>query len=132
MNEISFAREEDEEDDLERDFPDVDFEKLRRRFPDINFKELVTGFPDIDLDDTACIEESWAYLKSSGQLRLFGKGVMLSNDQIESLLKELSTEEFDKYVDIVAECEAKGKHYKRKTHYQAILDMAKKDRKINQ
>lgn len=60
-----------------------------------------------------------------------GKGVvMLSDDQIEDLLDKLSIEEFDKYVAAVAECELSGKHYKRKTHYKAILEMAEKDRRI--
>lgn len=60
-----------------------------------------------------------------------GKGVvMLSDEQFYDLLDRLSIEEFDKYVGIVAECELNGQHYKKKTHYQAILDMAKKDRKI--
>ena len=60
-----------------------------------------------------------------------GKGVVfLSNEQIDSLLDELSIEEFDHYVETVANCELSGKHYKRKTHYQAILDMAAKDRKV--
>ncbi|MEE0969594.1 MAG: phage replisome organizer N-terminal domain-containing protein [Clostridia bacterium] len=60
-----------------------------------------------------------------------GKGVvMLSDEQIEDLLDKLSIEEFDKYVAAVAECELSGKHYKRKTHYKAILEMAEKDRRI--
>jgi predicted phage replisome organizer len=60
-----------------------------------------------------------------------GKGVvMLSDEQFADLLDKLSVEEFDKYVSIVAECELKGKRYTNKTHYQAILDMAKKDRKV--
>lgn len=60
-----------------------------------------------------------------------GKGVvMLSDEQFADLLDKLSLEEFDKYVSIVAECELKGKRYTNKTHYQAILDMAKKDRKV--
>ena len=60
-----------------------------------------------------------------------GKGVvMLSDEQIEDLLDKLSIEEFNKYVEIVAECELNGKPYKKKTHYQAILDMAKQDRRV--
>ena len=55
--------------------------------------------------------------------------VFLSNDQISDLLDKLSIEEFDRYVGIVADCELNGKTYKKKTHYQAILDMARKDRK---
>lgn len=59
-----------------------------------------------------------------------GKGVvLLSEEQIDMLLTELSLEEFDKYVAIVADMELSGKHYKKKTHYQAILDMAAKDRR---
>ena len=59
-----------------------------------------------------------------------GKGVvMLSNEQMDDLLDKLSLDEFNKYVEAVAECELNGKHYKKKTHYQAILDMAKKDRR---
>lgn len=59
-----------------------------------------------------------------------GKGVVfLSDEQINDLLDKLSVEEFDRYVEIVADCELNGKPYKKKTHYQAILDMALKDRK---
>lgn len=61
-----------------------------------------------------------------------GRGVvMLSTEQMESLLEELSLEEFDKYVTIVADMELSGKHYRKKSHYQAILDMAAKDRRVN-
>lgn len=61
-----------------------------------------------------------------------GKGVvMLSDEQIEDLLNVLSLDEFNKYVEIVADMEFSGKHYKKKTHYQAILDMAAKDRRVN-
>ena len=60
-----------------------------------------------------------------------GKGVvMLSQRQIEDLLDKLSIEEFDHYVAVVADCILSGKQYKRKTHYQAILDMAMADRKL--
>ena len=60
-----------------------------------------------------------------------GKGVvMLSDEQLDSLLDELSIEEFDKYVSIVADCELSGQHYKKKTHYEAIIDMVRKDRRV--
>lgn len=59
-----------------------------------------------------------------------GGVVLLSDDQVDSLLDMLSREEFDKYVSIVRDCELSGKSYKRKTHYQAILDMVEKDRKV--
>ena len=60
-----------------------------------------------------------------------GRGVvMLSDEQMDDLLDKLSLEEFDKYVSIVADCELNGKPYTKKTHYQAILDMVSKDRKV--
>lgn len=59
-----------------------------------------------------------------------GQGVVfISDEQIEDLLDKLSMEEFDHYVKVVADCILAGKRYK-KTHYQAILDMATKDRWI--
>lgn len=58
-----------------------------------------------------------------------GKGVVfLSDEQIDDLLEKLSTDEFDRYVSVVADCELKGKHFG-KSHYQAILDMAEADRR---
>lgn len=60
-----------------------------------------------------------------------GKGVvLLSQEQMDDLLDKLSLEEFDYYVGVVADCILKGKKYTKKTHYQAILDMAIKDRKV--
>ena len=61
-----------------------------------------------------------------------GKNVVfLSDEQISDLLDKLSIEEFDHYVAVIADNELKGHHYKKKTHYQAILEMADKDRKIS-
>jgi predicted phage replisome organizer len=61
---------------------------------------------------------------------LGGGVVMLSEEQFSSLCDELSYEELNKYIGIVRDCELAGQHYKKKTHYQAILDMAMKDRKV--
>ena len=59
-----------------------------------------------------------------------GAGVVfLSDEQINRLLDLLSLDEFDYYVGVVRDQELQGKHYKKKTHFQAILDMAMKDRK---
>ena len=55
---------------------------------------------------------------------------MLSAEQQDDLLDKLSLDEFNKYVAIVADCERKGKRFKKKTHYQAILDMVAKDRGV--
>ena len=60
-----------------------------------------------------------------------GKGVViLSQVQMDDLLDKLSIEEFDHYVGVVADCILKGKPFRKKTHYQAILDMAAADRRI--
>ncbi len=60
-----------------------------------------------------------------------GKGVVfMSPDQFEDLCDKLSLEEINHYMGIVADCELKGKRYTKKTHYQAILDMVAKDRKV--
>ena len=58
------------------------------------------------------------------------KVVFISDEQMNDLLDKMSIEEFDYYVGVVADNELKGHHYKKKTHYQAILDMALKDRKV--
>ena len=60
-----------------------------------------------------------------------GKNVVfLSDEQMSDLLDRASIEEFDYYVGVIADEELKGHHYKKKTHYQAILEMMEKDRKV--
>lgn len=62
-----------------------------------------------------------------------GQGVLfISDEQLDDLFSRLSFEEVNKYIDIVVECEKNGKRFKKKSHYQAILDMVAKDRKIKQ
>ena len=75
---------------------------------------------------TLCEEAKLKYLGGT-----LGKGVvMLSDEQIYDLLDKLSIEEFNKYVEIVADCILNGKPYRKKTHYQAILDMVEADRRV--
>lgn len=60
-----------------------------------------------------------------------GQGVVfMSDEQFEYLCDLLTIDEMEKYFGIVVECEKSGKRYKKKTHYQAILEMAMKDRKV--
>ena len=61
---------------------------------------------------------------------LGGGVVMLSDEQFNSLCDQLSFEELNKYIAIVRDMELSGKKYKKKTHYQAILDMANHDRRV--
>ena len=58
--------------------------------------------------------------------------VFMSTEQFDDLCNRLSLDEIEKYFAIVADCERTGKCYKKKSHYQAILDMAYKDRRIKQ
>jgi predicted phage replisome organizer len=59
-----------------------------------------------------------------------GQGVVLmSTEQFGDLCDKLTLDEIDKYFAIIVECEKNGKRYKKKSHYQAILDMAAKDRR---
>lgn len=62
---------------------------------------------------------------------LFGGVVMMSDAQFEDLCQKLSLDELHHYIGIVRDCELKGKAFKKKTHYQAILDMVNKDRKLS-
>jgi predicted phage replisome organizer len=60
-----------------------------------------------------------------------GQGIVLmSEEQFGILCDTLSIDEIEKYFSIIVECEKNGKHYKKKSHFQAILDMAKKDRRV--
>jgi predicted phage replisome organizer len=60
-----------------------------------------------------------------------GQGIVLmSEEQFGNLCEILSLDEIEKYFSIIVECEKNGKHYKKKSHYQAILDMVNKDRKV--
>ena len=95
---------------------------------------------DFDEDFEECTEEqkeaTRQYLIEQRKLRFMdgslGQGVVLmSNEQFGDLCEKLSLDEIDKYFGIVAEMERNGKHYRKKTHYKAILDMARKDRRVN-
>ena len=84
------------------------------------------SFIQRDSDDELCSPE---YRRR--HLGGIGKNVVfLSDEQMSDLLDKMSIEEFDHYVGIVADEELKGHHYTKKTHYQAILDMALKDRRV--
>jgi len=54
--------------------------------------------------------------------------VMLSEEERDKLLSELSIDEFNHYVSVVRDCELKGLKFTKKTHYQAIMEMATADR----
>ena len=60
-----------------------------------------------------------------------GQGlVLMSEEQFDAICNELSAAEMEKYFKIVTDCEMAGKRYRKKTHYQAILDMVAEDRRV--
>lgn len=87
-------------------------------------------------EETESEKEIHSFIPCEGAKRtmlggtLGGGVVMLSDEQFNDLCDKLSYEELNKYIGIVRDCELNGKPYKKKTHYQAILDMANKDRKV--
>lgn len=107
------ALEEDKEEDKEKE------------------KEFHSFIQSDESEDSFCSEEE----KERAKLRYLGgtlgqNVVLLSDDQFGDLCSKLSLAELDKYIGIVAECEKNGQRYKKKSHYQAILDMVEKDRRV--
>ena len=106
---------------------------------DITVTSRVTSGDDIEEEKEIDKEKEYHSINQHGESRqmeymsgTLGQGVvLLSEEQIGDLLEKMSIHEFDKYVSIVAQCELNGKHFKKKSHYQAILDMVAKDRKIH-
>lgn len=99
-------------------------------------KDLEEDFYSFNRSNACEDEENEIDLSSSEHRREYlggiGKNVvLLSDEQMCDLLSKLSLAEFNYYVGIIAESELKGHHYTKRTHYQAILDMAYKDRRIN-
>ena len=89
------------------------------------------GFEDEE-DAKAYAVELRERLKLKYMCGTLGQGIVLmSDEQFDDLCDKLSLDELHKYFDIITECEKNGKRYRKKSHYQAILEMAKKDRKIN-
>lgn len=87
----------------------------------------------IPAEENCCSEEDKERAKLKYLGGTLGKNVvMLSDEQWDYLCDNLSYAEINKYIGIVAECELNGQHFKKKTHFQAILDMVKKDRKVKQ
>ena len=86
-----------------------------------------------EIDNTICLSNAREESQENVKLtyldgKLGGGVVMLSREQIDALLEQLSKDEFDRYVGIVRDEILKGHRYG-KTHYQAILDMAMQDRR---
>ena len=77
---------------------------------------------------TAERKSKYATLHRGGELGQYK--IFISDEQFEDLCNRLSLDEMEKYFNIVADCEREGKRYKRKSHYQAIIEMATRDRAL--
>lgn len=79
-------------------------------------------------------DEEQYELERIRQQRIYGPHseglVVMTDEQFDDLASRMSNLELNKYLAIIANCEKNGMHFKRKTHYQAILEMAAQDRKI--
>ena len=119
--------EEEEEKDKEKEFHSFNHSCDEERY--IEDKVAMSGFDGKDA--SAYREEVKEGLKLKYMNGTLGQGVVfMSDEQFSSLCDMLSLEEIDKYFSIIVECEKSGKRYKKKSHYQAIIDMARKDRTI--
>ena len=57
--------------------------------------------------------------------------IRMSDEQFGYLCDNYSIDEIEYYFEIIKDCERNGKHYKKKTHFQAFKDMANKDRRVS-
>ena len=70
-----------------------------------------------------------SFLSLPGDTRedLTSSRVNITDTEKTDLLQRMAEDDFNKYVGIIESCERTGKRYTRKSHYEAILEMAKKD-----
>ena len=126
------AIEEDIEKEEEKEKEYHSFNHSLAREENIYIEEKVreSGFCGEDAD--VYREEIKDGLRLKYMQGTLGQGVVLmSDEQFGDLCDKLSIAELDKYMGIIVDCERNGKKYKKKSHYQAILDMAADDRRIN-
>lgn len=122
------------------EFQGVEKQGVENR-PQLNTNKVSTNILNTDdsftEDNTAAtaarVQEENLLEKMYGKL---GKGVvMLSDSQVESLLNQLSKDEFDDYVErlanyIISTEERTGRRPVIKSHYETILKWVEEDRKL--
>jgi predicted phage replisome organizer len=81
--------------------------------------------------DAAKRKQMMRLINERMQLKDVCDGVVFMSDiQMDALYDICSMDEITRYIRIVADAELSGKHYKAKTHFQAVLEMIEEDRKI--
>ena len=124
------AIEEEKEEDKEKEYHSFNHSLAHEENIYIEEKVREAGFEGEDAD--VYREEIKDGLRLKYMQGTLGQGVVLmSDEQFGDLCDKLSIAELDKYMGIIVDCERNGKRYKKKSHYQAILDMAAKDRRLN-
>ena len=122
--------EEEKEKDKEKEYHSFNHSLAREENIYIEEKVRESGFSGEDAD--VYREEIKDGLRLKYMQGTLGQGVVLmSDEQFGDLCDKLSIAELDKYMGIIVDCEKNGKRYKKKSHYQAILEMAQKDRRVN-
>lgn len=126
-NALEEEKEEDKDKDKEKEYHSFNHSAESEAYISEKIKE--EGFEGEDAN--VYREELRERLKLKYMGGTLGQGVVLmSDEQFDRLCEELSLDEIDKYMGIIVECEKNGKRYKKKSHYQAILEMVSKDRGI--
>lgn len=88
-----------------------------------------TGDETDDVDEEAAAE-TLERMKRKYLGGTLGQGlVMISGEQFAELCRILSLEELEHYMGVITSSERKGHHYTKRTHFEAIWDMAQKDRR---
>ena len=104
----------------------TEIEKEEEKDKEIKIHSFVHSTHEDDVWDSFDEESKLRYMKGT-----LGEGIILmSDEQFHDLLSKLSLDEIHKYFEVIKECEKNGKRYKKKSHYQAILEMASKDRRV--
>ena len=127
---VCHAIEEEEEKELEKEIHSFNHSLAREENIYIEEKVRESGFSGEDAD--VYREEIKDGLRLKYMRGTLGQGVVLmSDEQFGDLCDKLSIAELDKDMGIIVDCERNGKRYKKKSHYQAILEMASKDRRVS-
>ena len=103
---------------------------VRKTVTEIGYDASEKGFDGNTCAVMVSLDKQSADIAMGVDRALEARESSMSDEQLDDLLEKLSFEEFNKYVGIVADNELCGKHYRKKTHYQAILDMAIQDRRV--
>jgi predicted phage replisome organizer len=121
----------EEEKEIEKEKEFHSFVPSAQNANDFFREKVVEGGFELGTEEAdAYMEQLKADMKLRYQGGTLGQGILfMSDNQFDDLCERLSLDELHKYIDIVIECEKNGKRYKKKSHYQAILDMANKDRR---